>query len=111
MPIEYYHGVDQGESWSEGKRYHRVYMSRPDKGPYVMRVSASWQEGKEPRNLRLLVIEGVFRWSHFILAFIALGIPAGLALFRLVRFEVERWKESAHSPYGAISTGDDDDEE
>jgi hypothetical protein len=110
MPIEYYHGVDQGERWSEGRRYRRQYVSRPEKGSYVLRVSASWEQGKEPRNLRLTVIEGIFRWPHFIVSLIVISIPAALALFRLIRWETERWKESAHSPYGALS-GDDDDEE
>jgi Domain of unknown function (DUF4178) len=111
MPIEYYHGVDQGERWSEGRRARREYVSRPEKGPHVLRVSAAWEQGKQPRNLRLTVVEGTFRWPHFILAFIALSIPAALAVFRLIRWEMERWKESAHSPYGALTTEDDDDEE
>ena len=109
MPIEYYHGVDQGESWSEGKRERRVFLSRPEKGSYVVRLAAQWPEGKTPPNFRLTVVEGVFRWSHFFLALAALAVPAVLALIRYARFEQERWKESAHSPFAALSSDDDDE--
>lgn len=109
MPIEYYHGVDQGERWSEGTRFKNVHISRPEKGQYVVRLAAQWQEGKAPQSFRLRVVEGVFRWSHFILAFLALIAPLFLALFRLIRWEMNRWKESSHSPYASL-TSDDDDE-
>ena len=110
LPIEYYHGVDQGESWSEGDRFRSVYLSRPDKGQYVVRLAAQWQEGKPPRSFRLRVVEGVFRWSHFLLAIFVLSLPALLALVRYIRWEHERWKESSHSPFAAVSGGDDDEE-
>lgn len=99
LPIEYYHGVDGGERWSEGKRRRRVFLSRPDKGPYVMRLAAQWQEGRPAPSFRLIVREGVFRWTKFFLAIFALSVPAVLALIRLAKWESERWKESSHSPY------------
>jgi hypothetical protein len=113
MPIEYYHGVDQGERWSEGKKTRRVYLSRPEKGSYVLRLGAQWQDGKEPQNFRLRVYEGGFRWPHFILALLMLTGPAMAALFHKISFETARWKESAHSPYAELTalTEEDDDEE
>lgn len=111
LPIEYYHGVDGGESWSEGKRKRRVYLSRPEKGSYVVRLAAAWQDGRPAPSFRLVVREGVFRWPHFVLALVALGLPAILALIRLASWESQRWKESAHSPFGAMQEmiGDDDE--
>ena len=111
MPIEYYHGIDGGERWSEGKRDRRVYLSRPEKGAYVVRLAAQWQEGKTPPNFTLTVREGVFRVPHLILAFVLLGLPAFFALFRLIRWETERWKDSAHSPYVQFTGSEDDDDE
>ena len=111
LPLEYYHGVDQGERWSEGKRSRRIYLSSPEKGSYVLRLAAQWQEGKTPPNFTLRVREGVFRWPHFLAAFAVLLIPPFFALVRLARWEGERWKESAHSPYAALQQMAEDDED
>lgn len=112
MPLEYYHGVDQGESWSEGKRRRSVHLARPEKGTYVVRLAAQWEEGKPAPAFTLRVREGGFRWPHFLLAFLALTGPAVLALIRLASWESARWKDSSHSPYAALQemTSDDDEE-
>jgi hypothetical protein len=113
FPLEYYYGVDDGERWSEGKQTRRVYLSRPEKGSYVLRLAASWPEGKSPPNLTLRVHEGGFRLPHFLVAFFVLTGPAVLAFIRRAKFESERWKESAHSPYAdlaALAESDDDEE-
>jgi hypothetical protein len=110
MPLEYYHGVSDGENWSEGKRRRRVYVSAPPKGRYTMRLEAQWERGKNPVPLHLIVREGVFRWSHFWLAALALSILPFFALVRRLSFESKRWKESSHSPFGQFSSEEDDDE-
>ena len=111
LPLEYYHGVDGGERWSEGKQTRRLYLSAPEKGQYVLRLAAQWQEGKTPPNFTLRVREGVFRWPHLIVAFVILMLPPLLAVLRHGHFEVDRWKDSAHSPYGALNSGSDDEDD
>ena len=111
LPIEYYHGVDQGESWSEGRKSRRIYLSSPEKGAYVLRLAAQWEQGRTPPHFTVRVREGVFRWPHFIAAFLVLCIPPFLAFVRFIRFESERWKESSHSPYAALQEASEDDEE
>jgi DNA-directed RNA polymerase subunit RPC12/RpoP len=111
LPIEYYSGVDGGESWSEGKRSRRVYLSRPDKGRYVLRMEALWEEGKTPPPLRVRVREGVFRFPHFALALVALSVFPVIALLARASFEARRWQESAYTPFGQVKSDDDDDEE
>ncbi|HEX2120083.1 MAG TPA: DUF4178 domain-containing protein [Thermoanaerobaculia bacterium] len=110
MPLEYYHGVSDGESWSEGKRRRRVYVSAPAKGRYTMRLEAQWERGRNPVPLHLIVREGVFRWSHFWLAALALSILPFFALVRRLSFESKRWKDSSHSPFGQLSSEEDDEE-
>jgi hypothetical protein len=113
LPLEYYSGVDSGESWSEGKRKRRVYLSRPDAGAHVLRLSAEWEEGKLPPALRVTIREGVFRFSHFLAALVALSIAPLLTTIRRVKWEAERWSDSAFTPFGQIRSTDesDDDEE
>jgi hypothetical protein len=111
LPLEYYSGVDGGERWSEGKQSRRVYLSRPEKGRYVLRLETMWEEGKTPPPLRVRVREGVFRFPHFAFALLILSVFPVIALLARASFESRRWQESAYSPFGQIKTDDDDDEE
>ena len=110
LPLEYFHGVDQGERWSEGSKNKRVYISRPAKGRYALRLETQWESGGNPPSLRVRVREGVFRWTHLVLALIAISIFPVLAVIRRIRWEMNRWKESSHSPFGQWEGTDDDDE-
>ncbi|HEX2059560.1 MAG TPA: DUF4178 domain-containing protein [Thermoanaerobaculia bacterium] len=111
LPLEYYWGVDSGERWSEGNRTKRVYISRPQKGRYALRFELQWDANKRvPPPLHVLVQEGVFRWPHFILTLIAISIFPAIAVIMYLSFEAQRWKESAHSPFGQFESGDDDEE-
>jgi hypothetical protein len=112
LPIEYYHGVDGGENWSEGRRTRTVHLSSPPKGKYTLALALSWQDGHTPPPLQVRVREGVFRWPYFFLALLALSIIPALATIRRLSFEAQRWKDSAHSPFGQweVSSGDDDEE-
>ena len=109
VPIEYYHGVDGGERWSEGKQDRRVFLSRPAKGSYTLRLETQWESGRVPPSLRVRVREGIFRWSHLLLALIAISIFPVLAVIRRMRFEMNRWKESSHSPFGNWEGTDDEE--
>src|SRR6185295_9957263 len=95
LPLEYYSGYDGGESWSEGSRKHRRFVSRPEKGRYVLRMETQWENGKNPPPLHVVVREGVFRWTYFILALLAISIPPLIAALRKIGFEQQRWKESS----------------
>ncbi len=110
LPIEYYQGVDDGERWSEGSRSKRVYVSRPEKGRYVLRIEAQWPEERLPPALEIIVREGVFRWPHFLFALLAVSILPVFSGIRRLSFESQRWKDSAHSPFGSEEGEDDDDE-
>jgi len=111
LPLEYWHGVESGERWSEGNREKRVYIARPPKGRYTMRVELQWEANKPlPPPVHITVREGVFRLPHFILAFLAISLFPALALIHQLSFESQRWKESSHNPF-EIDTGEYDDEE
>lgn len=107
LPIEYYHGVDGGERWSEGSRRKRVYISRPAQGRYVLRVEMQYPEGSTPRLVKVVVREGVFRGLYLLLAALLISIAPAIAGAMRLSFESQRWKDSAHSPFGQ---GEDDGE-
>jgi Domain of unknown function (DUF4178) len=112
MPLEYYSGVDGGERWSEGSRRRRKYLPAPArKGTYALRLDVQWEPGKTPPPLSVKVREGVFRWPHFWLAFVALALFPILGLIRRISFESKRWKDSAFSPFGTATSEDEEEDE
>lgn len=112
MPFEYYSGVDSqdGTRWSEGKRDRTVFLAAPAKGRYVLRLEVQWSpEATLTPNLHLTVREGVFRWGHLFLALLAISLIPVIALIHRGNFESQRWRESSHSPFGQVDSGDDDE--
>lgn len=111
LPLEYYSGNSGGESWKEGDRDRSIVLSRPPAGRYVMRIEAHWASGfPVPPPVRVRVREGVFRIPYFVLAFLGISIFPILGLLRKASWESRRWKDSAHSPFAALQTADDDEE-
>lgn len=107
LPLEYYSGVDQGESWSEGRRKRSVYLAAPPPGRYVMRIEMQWEPGRPPTTVHIRVREGVFRIPHFTLGLLLLSVIPVLLLIRQATWESQRWKDSAHSPWGQWETDDE----
>nr|MDQ2938059.1 DUF4178 domain-containing protein [Acidobacteriota bacterium] len=44
MPVEYYHGVEDGESWSEGDQATNVFLSALPAGTYTLRLEGQWEQ-------------------------------------------------------------------
>lgn len=105
LEASYYHGVSDGESWSEGSRSETTYLSSVEAGDYVLRVESAWEPNKPPPQLHLKLTSGVARWPHFFLALLAMLVAPAVALWRRAAFEAARWEESNVGGGG----GDDDD--
>ncbi|HVF44136.1 MAG TPA: DUF4178 domain-containing protein [Pyrinomonadaceae bacterium] len=108
LPIEYYYGVDDGESWSEGDREQAVYLPALPEGRYTMRLEAQWEQATPPQ-LTVKVEQGVPRLMNMILLLVGLSVLPILAAFRHWSFERRRWADSAFNPYAAGGGGDGDD--
>ncbi len=101
IPIEFYSGVEGGESWSEGGREKAAYISALPGGTYTMRLEAAWEDWKSPAPPRLLVRieQGVTRGINFIIALILISLLPIIVLFMHMSFERRRWADSSFSPY------------
>lgn len=101
IPIEYYSGVEDGESWSEGGRDKSEYISALPAGRYVMRLEAQWEQWKSPAapQLTVRVEQGVTRGVNFLLALLAVSLLPVIVLFWHLSFERKRWADSAFNPY------------
>ena len=108
LPIEYYEGYDSGEHWTEGSRTQRVFLSAMPAGTYTMRLEGQWDAKSSPAPVHLVVREGVFRWSHFIWAFILITLPALWIGMKRIAFENSRWQESQFTPMGTVREGSSD---
>ncbi|MGE3807807.1 MAG: hypothetical protein AB7K24_24350, partial [Gemmataceae bacterium] len=116
MDVSYYHGVDGGESWSEGGRSSSSYVSAQPTGKYKLTLSverggnaapavfptatgSTVQTG--PSRLTIRIEEGVFHWANFIWLLVLLSLPAGLMAIYHFHFETQRWQDSEYNPYSS----------
>ena len=108
VPVEYYSGVDEGESWSEGDKSTDATLSSLPVGKYTLRVEGTWQKWDTPMPVTVKVEQGVNRGVNFCCALLILLIMPILGLFRKVSFESGRWKDSMFSSSGSSSSDDSD---
>ncbi len=104
----YYHGVDGGESWSEGEQSQTVFLSAVPLGTYVLRLAPQW-DGRMPpvRVIDVQLRQGVMRWLYPGLALLAILLVPLFMVFRLAAFESRRWQESMYAPNATTSGGED----
>ncbi len=105
--ISYYHGVDGGESWSEGSQSDEIVFTELPAGTYHLAIEG--EPAPELNGLataRMNIRRGGAQWSNLILLLVFLAaFPTGTYL-RCRGFETKRWMESDHPPK---SSSDDDD--
>lgn len=98
IPVEYYRGVEGGESWSEGSNSSETHLSSLPSGRYTLRLEAQWQDFAKPMSTSVRITQGVPRLLHWMLL-MAL-VTAGLIIMVIVKasFETRRWSESMFNP-------------
>lgn len=98
IPIEYYFGASNGETWSEGNKTNDATISSVPAGKYRLRIEGSWKDWQRPMPIRIKVEQGVVNGFNFWLAFILLASVPVITLVRKLSFESKRWSESSFSP-------------
>ena len=100
VDVEYYSGVEGGESWTEGSKSEDATVSALPGGKYTLRVQGTWQNWQQPLPVTIKVEQNVSRGVNFCAAFFILLIIPVLALFRKLAFESKRWSESMFGSSG-----------
>jgi ribosomal protein S27E len=96
--IEYYHGVEDGESWSEGGIQETVLLSEIPPGKYHINMYP--YSGTRLLNaLDVKVTESVTLWRNILVTLLLLCLYPLYCWYRARRFEVSRWMNSDFSPY------------
>ncbi len=109
VPIEYYSGVEDGESWSEGGKSQDATLSSIPPGNYTLQVHGTWQNWQAQMPVNVKVEQNVTRGVNFCCALVLLLIFPLLNLFRKMSFESSRWKQSMFSTSGSSSDDSDDE--
>jgi len=112
--VAYWHGVDDGESWSEGDRSRELVFRDLPAGTYYFVIEPEISAEKPVAVAdRIRVVRDKAAWSNFffLLAFLAL-FPL-FSRYRLGDFEAGRWKNAGYSLSGSSDStegdsGDDD---
>ncbi|MBV9670129.1 MAG: DUF4178 domain-containing protein, partial [Acidobacteriales bacterium] len=111
VPIEYYSGVEDGESWSEGDQNQEATISSPGAGKYTLQIHGTWEQWQQPIPIQVKVEQGVNRGVNFCCAFLILLIVPVLGFFRRFSFESARWRDSMFGSSGSSSSSSSDDDD
>jgi DNA-directed RNA polymerase subunit RPC12/RpoP len=111
LPLEFYHGVEDGEAWSEGDAEQADYLPALPEGRYTMRLEAQWENWNQsaPPQLTVRVEQGVPRLLNLLFVLIALSALPVLAAWRHFSFERRRWADSSFNLYDSGGGDDSDD--
>lgn len=107
IPISYYQGVEDGESWSEGSTGNDATLSSLPAGKYTLRVEGTTENVPQQLPVTLKVEQNVNRGVNFCCALFVLAIIPVFGLFRKFSFERGRWRNSM---FGSSTDGGSDDE-
>jgi hypothetical protein len=105
--ISFYHGVDGGESWSEGSHSDEAVLPAIPPGRYYLRIEPDSESAVAYYHIS--VFRDVPRWSFM---FLTMGLLAILPLWQWFRgrhFEMVRWAESDHPMVASSSSSSGDD--
>lgn len=96
--IEYYHGYEDGESWSEGSTKESVILSGIPSGKYHLNVYPSSGDANR-NNLYIKAVANVTMWRNIILTMLALLLYPAFCWYMMRNFEKKRWSNSDYSPF------------
>ena len=99
--VSYYHGVDGGESWTEGGKSDSVTIPAVLPGHYYLRVEPE-MDTKQANlmSYQVTIRRDVPTYLFFLFAAVLMIIPPIFAAMRIGSFETARWRESDYAPSG-----------
>jgi ribosomal protein S27E len=94
--VSYYHGVEDGESWTEGSPTDAVALPSVPAGRYFLRIETEGDRTAAPIRYRVRVVRDVSTSLWFLVALVLIVVPPILGSRRAAAFEHRRWQESDH---------------
>jgi ribosomal protein S27E len=100
--VAYWHGVDDGESWSEGDRDRELVFRDLPAGTYYFVIDPEISAEKPVAVAdRIRVVRDQATWSNFFLLLAFLVLFPLFSRYRVSAFEAERWKNADFLSSGA----------
>lgn len=96
--IEFYSGVESGESWTEGSRTADAVLSRVPAGRYHLNFYPMTEAGPAAPSIGVTVTADPPLWSNFFIVFFLLLIYPAWQYLRRASHESSRWSESDYAP-------------
>jgi hypothetical protein len=91
----YWHGVEDGEAWTEDHSTESTYVSGPPSGKYMLRMEALSEKFNQQTRIHLLIEQGVPRFMPwFWTLLIVSAIPLCIVGFHIY-FNQKRWENSS----------------
>lgn len=106
--VSYYYGHDSDGNWTEGSSHDSVLVPSVPSGRYYLRIEPESEAGSGAISYSVEVTRDVPVMGLYLVAFMALLLPALLVSWRIFNFEQMRWSESDH-PINLHLTSQDDD--
>ncbi|WP_324671185.1 DUF4178 domain-containing protein [Hymenobacter sp. GOD-10R] len=95
--LEYYHGYEGGESWSEGSQEQEATLGKIPTGRYHLNIYPTSEVGLD-LPIYLTVSQQSSLHSNAILLLLALLIYPGIQYWRRSYHEQQRWENSDYGP-------------
>lgn len=103
--VEYYHGYEGGEYWSEGSRSTSVFMPQVPGGKYYMNldIDNGGNTTVGPKTFSVTVRRDVPTYNNYLWCLVLLSLYPIYAWLASRTVEVNRWSDSDFSPYTSSS--------
>lgn len=96
--IEYYHGWEDGESWSEGSNEMSIVLSAIPEGKYHLNIYPVSGDPSQT-DVHIRVVSNVTLWRNIFMTILILCPYPLYCWFRMRTFEKRRWMNSDYSPF------------
>jgi hypothetical protein len=112
--LSYWHGVDGGESWSEGDKSRELVFRDVPAGDYYLVIDPEMSdENRAAVADTVRVVRNPTPWSNFFFLLVFLLVFPLITRYRIAAFETARWANADYDQNGLIpsvddSSGDDD---
>ena len=96
--IEYYHGYEDGESWTEGSQEAEVLLSGIPGGKYHLNIYPASGDISN-KNIHVSINANPVVWRNVWVTILLLCLYPLYAWYRMRNYEKRRWMNSDYSPY------------
>lgn len=99
VDVEWYSGVEGGESWSEGHNPNSQKIGGVEGGTYLLQINPQFDPGGDPADSITLTIKRDVPLTRYV--FLPLLVILAFPLVHFIRraaFEKRRWANSDHAP-------------